>query len=434
MAPMLTLILAAAAALLPWIHDDYAAALARARAENKPIVVDLWAPWCHTCLAMQQTVLADPALADVAGRFIWLALDTDRPQNFAAVDVLRPGAWPTFYVIDPKDESVLARQVGSCSPAEWRAFLEAGQSAGAGAVEIRAADGLAAAGRAEEAVARYATALAALPAGDARRAPALVSWIGTLWKLERFRDCADLGLARLAETGANLSASAADFTWYAHECAVQTQDEALAARMRTAALAPDAPLRRILADPRQLSVDDHADALRILRELTEAGGDVAGARKIAESQMDLLLKARAAAADATGRMALGWPLAEVAGYLGRGAELVPLLQANTAELPTEYDPPYRLAGVLLKLGRHDEALAAARQAEAHVYGPRKARVLALIAGIHEARGDRPAQKAAWQAVVDWQNTLPESQRSAGLEKQARAALEALAQPATPPAP
>lgn len=35
----------AAAETLPFIHDDYAKAIARATKENKPIFVEAWAPW-----------------------------------------------------------------------------------------------------------------------------------------------------------------------------------------------------------------------------------------------------------------------------------------------------------------------------------------------------------------------------------------------------
>ena len=35
----------AAAETLPFIHDDYAKAVARATKENKPIFVEAWAPW-----------------------------------------------------------------------------------------------------------------------------------------------------------------------------------------------------------------------------------------------------------------------------------------------------------------------------------------------------------------------------------------------------
>ncbi|HSB19781.1 MAG TPA: hypothetical protein VLD85_07240 [Anaeromyxobacteraceae bacterium] len=36
---------AAARGGLPWVRDDYAGALSRARARKVPIVVDVWAPW-----------------------------------------------------------------------------------------------------------------------------------------------------------------------------------------------------------------------------------------------------------------------------------------------------------------------------------------------------------------------------------------------------
>ena len=34
-----------AASSLPFVEDDYARALADARARNVPLVVDVWAPW-----------------------------------------------------------------------------------------------------------------------------------------------------------------------------------------------------------------------------------------------------------------------------------------------------------------------------------------------------------------------------------------------------
>ena len=50
-------------------------AKARAAREHKPIFVDAWAPWCHTCLSMRSFVLSDPSLRPFYDRFVWLALD-----------------------------------------------------------------------------------------------------------------------------------------------------------------------------------------------------------------------------------------------------------------------------------------------------------------------------------------------------------------------
>ncbi len=45
MLPRLLLLFAAATSSLPWVADDYAKALADARARHVPIFVELWAPW-----------------------------------------------------------------------------------------------------------------------------------------------------------------------------------------------------------------------------------------------------------------------------------------------------------------------------------------------------------------------------------------------------
>ena len=61
-----------------FIEDDYARALAEARARHLPLFVDAGATWCHTCLSMKSYVFPDPALRALASRFVWLSIDTER--------------------------------------------------------------------------------------------------------------------------------------------------------------------------------------------------------------------------------------------------------------------------------------------------------------------------------------------------------------------
>src|SRR5262245_9114354 len=70
---------------LRWFEDDWAGAVACAKQRNVPIVLDLWAPWCHTCISMQTTVFMDPSFKDKADKFVYVALDTDRESNAAPV-------------------------------------------------------------------------------------------------------------------------------------------------------------------------------------------------------------------------------------------------------------------------------------------------------------------------------------------------------------
>src|SRR6202040_2071716 len=85
-----------------FIEDDYPRALAQARAEGKPLFVDAWAPWCHTCLSMRAYVFPDEAMRPLARDFVWLAVDTEKPESAAFLARFAMQVWPTLWVIDPK--------------------------------------------------------------------------------------------------------------------------------------------------------------------------------------------------------------------------------------------------------------------------------------------------------------------------------------------
>src|ERR1700722_8475033 len=117
---------------LPFIENDYARALAEARARRVPLFVDAWAPWCHTCLSMRAYVFPDARMQPLSTRFVWLALDTEREENSPTVTRLGIKVLPTLFVIDPATEQTRLAHEGSLTATELARLLESDE-AGAGA-------------------------------------------------------------------------------------------------------------------------------------------------------------------------------------------------------------------------------------------------------------------------------------------------------------
>jgi thioredoxin-like negative regulator of GroEL len=407
-----------------WIEDDYAAALACARARGVPLVLDLWAPWCHTCLSMQSTVFADPALARHAEAFVFVALDTDREVNAEAVARYPLSAWPTFYVVSP-DETVLGRFVGAASVAQFDAFLGAGARAMAGGAAGADAHLLAAERalqRKDHAAAEreLVAALRDAPPDWPRRPDALVSLIGARYELDDLEGCLALAEQSLDATGR--AASVADFSSRALACAEQ-REEAEPDRVNRVRERVAARLAKLVDDPTApLAIDDRADAMLYLRTALAALGKDADAEEVANRQLALLDEAAARAPDPMTASTFNWPRAEVYAYLGRPLDLVPALEKSVKDLPDEYDPPSRLGWVLWKGGKLDEAARWTEVALARVYGPRKLRVLNQRIEIALAQKDRAAERKFRGELVKTLEALPASQTSPEAIENARRAL------------
>jgi thiol:disulfide interchange protein len=58
-------------------------ALARAKAENKPVVIDFNAEWCVPCKKMEVETFADARVKALLGRCIFLSVDTDRQPELS---------------------------------------------------------------------------------------------------------------------------------------------------------------------------------------------------------------------------------------------------------------------------------------------------------------------------------------------------------------
>jgi len=83
---------------------------------------------------MRAFVFTDPALESRAGRFVWLEIDTEKAENSAFLEKFPVDSLPTFFVLDPRDERVARRWVGSLTVAhtdrkEWDEALAASDRA-----------------------------------------------------------------------------------------------------------------------------------------------------------------------------------------------------------------------------------------------------------------------------------------------------------------
>ena len=410
---------------LAWLQDDYPSAVSCARTKHVPIVVDLWAPWCHTCLSMQTTVFQDGSFAADHDRFVFLALDTDREANAPALTKLSISAWPTFYVLDPDNEQVLARFVGAASVQQFHTFLDAGAKArqgGAAAVDARMLG-------AERALAAkdYTTADEELGAVLSMAAPdwprlheATYYRLLAIAKSGDSKRCVDFAESVMDGIGTDaLATNLLALTW---DCAekLEMTEPARAVKLHDEVIGR---WRQILADPHaQLSIDDRAEALGYLRDALDQTGKHEDARQVAEQARVLLDDAAAKAPDAMAAMTYNWPRADVYAFLGRPLDLVPALEKSAKDLPGEYDPRARLGWLYLQAGKLAEAAKWTDEALPMVYGPRKGRLLEQRAQIAAAAGDPDGERRYREEEVKLYESLPPGQDSQDALAKAREAL------------
>lgn len=58
-------------------------ALAQARQENKPLVLDFYAEWCVPCKQMEKEVFPDPQMATRLKKVVFVRIDTDKEPDLS---------------------------------------------------------------------------------------------------------------------------------------------------------------------------------------------------------------------------------------------------------------------------------------------------------------------------------------------------------------
>ncbi|WNG21299.1 thioredoxin family protein [Cystobacter fuscus] len=410
-----------ASGALPFIENDYPRALAEARARGLPLFVDTWAPWCHTCRSMRAYVFTDAALARHAGRFVWLEMDTDLPSSAPFLEKYPVEFWPTFFILDPKEEKALVRFAGSATVAQLEKLFEDGERAYRGAAQgpealLARGDALYGEGKSAEAADVLAQALAEAPADWSRRGRALESLLVAQQGAKRHEACARAALAELPRVPP--SASWANAAGLGLSCALQVPRETPGAKELLAALEEKG--RQALSPDIVMPGDDRSAVYELLVEARTHVGDELGARALAGQWLSFLEGEAARAPTPEARTVFDSHRMSAALVLGDPMRAVPAIEQSERELPNDYNPPARLANLYRRLNRLDDALAASTRALAKVQGGRRLRVLSERAEIHLARGERDQAARTLEDALAYAKSLSAVQASprmvASLEK------------------
>lgn len=415
---------------MPFLHDDFDAALARANAERKLLFVDAWAEWCHTCKSMQAFVFTEPALAPLAERVVFLALDTEKPENAAFLEQYAVSVWPSFFAIDPASKRLIGYWPGSASLAELRDFVQQSLDAQEALTQatldpksplalLIQAKTSQTRGDAVRAAALYEQALAKAPPDWSRRSEALH---GRLWSLAQSRQigpCNRFGERHLGEvTGSSLPAFFASIFL---GCLEHEPNPQRRARLREQVIAH---LAELLASPEAtMSADDREDTWRILSVAYSAAGRRAEAHQARLERLKVLEAAAEAASSPQAKTTFDAARADMYLALGRGRDAVQMLQARMRELPDSYEPAARLATVHERLGQNEAALSTLDIAIARAYGPRRLKYLAQRARLLEQLGRRSEQIETLRAEVAGYESQRGGQANAARAEDAQARLE-----------
>ncbi len=380
---------------------------------------------------MRAFVFTDPALTSRAGQFVWLELNVDDERNAAHRERLTLEALPTFYVLNPADESVVMRRVDGMSVGEMVAFLDEVRVAAAGPAPgspleaaLLRADRLNGEGKKPEAAGAYREALDLAPPGWPPYGRAVVALLFVHQMLKDDAKC--LALAREALPRLSGAPAAVMVARSGLDCALGLGKEDATRAAATAEM--EAATRKTVADASLgAAADDVSSSYLSLVQARKDAGDAAGATKDAEAWASFL-EAQAAAAKTPEQRAV-FDSHRLSAYLElkQPERAIPMLQASEKDLPGDYNPPSRLAVAYMAMQKPDEALAASNRALPKVTGPRRVQVLQRRSDIFAAKGDAAAAREALEQALASAEALPAGQRSEGQIKALKKKLE------TPPA-
>ncbi len=355
---------------------------------------------------MRAFVFTDKALERYAGRFVWLAVDTENSKNSDFLKKYPINVWPTLLVIDPAKEQVALRYAGGATVGQLSKLLDQAQSKTKSPADeaLARADRLANEGKNDEAAKEYDRAIGEAPKGWrplGRAAEGLEMALTLSNQNERCAQRAEELYPRLRGTlsGANVAA-------YGLSCAadVPKRPELLTSLEKAT--------RASLDDPKiDMSGDDRSGLYESLLGTRKALKDEEGAKTIA-TQWAAFLEGEAAKAKTAEQRAV-YDSHRITAYINLGTpeKAVPMLQQSERDFPHDYNPPARLGLIYRTMKKYDDALAAYDRALKLAYGPRKIGILRGRADTLAEKGDKEAARATLREAIAYAKSLPSGQVS-----------------------
>jgi thiol-disulfide isomerase/thioredoxin len=101
----------------------FADVLKRARAEKKPVLIDVVAEWCGPCKMMDRTTFADPAVVEWARKVVPARFDAEKGEGRKIAARYAVRSFPTVIFVDA-DGNEIDRLLGAFGPPEFKTHGE----------------------------------------------------------------------------------------------------------------------------------------------------------------------------------------------------------------------------------------------------------------------------------------------------------------------